>query len=52
MNGVPAPLAEDEDSDFGRESWFDRKDDRKRKTRVTTAMKSDEKSRGQVLGTL
>lgn len=33
MNGVPALLAEDEDSDFGHESWYDRKDDKKRKTR-------------------
>jgi len=33
MNGVPAPLAEDEDSDFGHESWYDRKDDRKGKTK-------------------
>lgn len=33
LNGVPAPLAEDEDSDFGHESWYDRKDDKKRKTR-------------------
>jgi len=31
MNGVPAPLAEDEDSDFGHESWYDRKDDKKGK---------------------
>ena len=33
MNGVPAPLAEDEDSDFGHESWYDRKDDKKVKTK-------------------
>lgn len=33
MNGVPAPLAEDEDSDFGRESWYDRKDHKKWKTK-------------------
>ena len=33
MNGIPAPLAEDEDSDFGQESWYDRKDDKKGKTR-------------------
>jgi len=33
MNGVPAPLAEDEDSDFGHESWYDRKDDKKGKTK-------------------
>jgi hypothetical protein len=33
LNGVPAPLAEDEDSDFGRESWYDRKVDKKSKTR-------------------
>lgn len=33
MNGVPAPLAEDEDSDFAREAWYDRKEDKKRKTR-------------------
>lgn len=33
MNGVPAPLAEDEDSDFGHESWYDRKDDKKAKGR-------------------
>lgn len=31
INGVPAPLAEDEDSDFGRESWYDLKDNKKRK---------------------
>lgn len=34
MNGAPAPLAEDEDSDFGRESWFDPRDDKKGKTRA------------------
>jgi len=28
MNGAPAPLAEDEDSDFGHESWYDRKEDK------------------------
>ena len=33
MNGVPAPLAEDEDSDFGHESWYDRKDDKKGKAK-------------------
>lgn len=33
MNGIPAPLAEDEDSDFGHESWYDRKDDKKGKTK-------------------
>lgn len=33
LNGVPAPLAEDEDSDFGHESWYDRKDDKKGKSR-------------------
>lgn len=33
MNGVPAPLAEDEDSDFGREPRYDPKDDKKRRTR-------------------
>jgi len=33
MNGAPAPLAEDEDSDFGRESWYDRKGDKKGKTK-------------------
>jgi hypothetical protein len=33
MNGVPAPLAEDEDSDFGHESWYDRKNDKKGKTK-------------------
>lgn len=33
MNGVPAPLAEDEDSDFGHESWYDRKDDKKGRTK-------------------
>jgi hypothetical protein len=33
VNGVPAPLAEDEDSDFGRESWYDRKDHKKGKTK-------------------
>jgi hypothetical protein len=33
MNGVPAPIAEDEDSDFGHESWYDRKDDKKGKTK-------------------
>ena len=33
MNGAPAPLEEDEDSDFGHESWYDRKDDKKGKTK-------------------
>ena len=33
MNGAPAPLAEDEDSDFGHESWYDRKGDKKGKTK-------------------
>ena len=33
MNGVPAPLADDDDSDFGHESWYDRKDDKKGKTK-------------------
>lgn len=33
MNGVPAPLAEDEDSDFGHESWYDHKDDKKSKAK-------------------
>jgi hypothetical protein len=33
MNGIPAPLAEDEDSDFGHESWYDRKDDKKGKAK-------------------
>ena len=33
MNGVPAPLAEDEDSDFGHESWYDHKGDKKGKTK-------------------
>lgn len=31
INGAPAPLAEDEDSDFGHESWYDRNNDKKRK---------------------
>jgi hypothetical protein len=33
LNGIPAPLEEDEDSDFGHESWYDCKDDKKRITR-------------------
>lgn len=33
MNGMPAPLAEDEDSDFGNEAWYDRKDDKKGETK-------------------
>ena len=33
LNGVPSPLAEDEDSDFGRESWYDRIVDKKGKSR-------------------
>jgi len=51
MNGVPAPLAEDEDSDFGHESWYDRKDDKKgkmksrRSGRPGKPKKSDVKNR-------
>jgi hypothetical protein len=33
MNGAPAPLADDEDSDFGHESWYDCKDDKKGKAK-------------------
>ena len=33
MNGVPAPLADDDDSDFGHESWYDHKGDKKGKTK-------------------
>lgn len=33
MNGVPAPLAEDEDSDFDHESWYDHRDDKKGKAK-------------------
>ena len=29
LNGVPSPLANDDDSDFGRESWYDRKTEKK-----------------------
>jgi len=42
MNGVPAPLAEDEDSDFGHESWYDRKDDKKGKTKSRRSGRREE----------
>lgn len=48
MNGVPAPLAEDEDSDFGHESWYDRKDDKKGKTKGRRSVRRGEPRKSDV----